>query len=103
MKNFKYNKDSHVTAIEDVKEFIRYVIKDCGVNWNPDDDASVYIDLETKKPTFTEEQVEIINRLTEECFDVANADKNYSAEWVYDYAFDLITDYLKFDDEIDLI
>ena len=98
MEKFKYNKDSHVMNIDEVKAFIEYIIVDCGVNWHPDDDASVYIDLETGEPSFTLEQAEIVNRMTGECFDVAEAaDMDRGGDWVYDYAFDILYDLLHCD------
>lgn len=98
MEKFKYNKDSHVTNIDEVKAFIEHIIVDCKVNWHPDDDASVYIELDTGEPTFTPEQAEIVNRMTDECFDVAEAaSMDRGGDWVYDYAFDVLYDLLHCD------
>lgn len=98
MEKFKYNKDSHVTNIDEVKAFIEHIIVDCKVNWHPDDDASVYIEPDTGEPTFTLEQAEIVNRMTDECFDVAEATgMDRGGDWVYDYAFDVLYDLLHCD------
>lgn len=95
MDKFKYNKDSHVTNIDEAKAFIKHIIAECKVNWHPDDDVSTYIEIETGEPAFTPEQVEIIDRMTGECFDIAGMD--HDRDWVYDYAFDILHDLIHCD------
>lgn len=95
MDKFKYNKDSHVTNIDEAKAFIKHIIAECKVNWHPDDDVSTYIEIETGKPAFTPEQAEVISRLTGECFDIADMD--HDGDWVYDYAFDILHDLIHCD------
>ncbi len=55
-----------IENLDDVAEFARTVIRN-GVNLHPDDDFRNYVNIETGKPTYTEENALEYNR------DMANA------------------------------
>lgn len=71
----KYNSESQINTIDQVKEFFDYLTKLRRVNFNPDDDFADYIDLSTHEPTFDAEEVAILNILMEQSFEVCEANQ----------------------------
>ena len=71
----KYNSESQINTIDQVKEFFDYLTKVRRVNFNPDDDFADYIDLGTHEPTFDTEEVAILNILMEQSFEVCEANQ----------------------------
>lgn len=71
----KYNNDSHINSVEDVKTFFHYLVYDCHVNFHPDEDFKNYICYEDKTVTFTTDEVELFNRLMDESFDMCSKEK----------------------------
>lgn len=61
---------SHINTIADVETFFRMLVKERRLSFNPDDDFSSYVVTSTQEPCFTPEEVELFNRLMDECFDV---------------------------------
>lgn len=71
----KYNSESQINTIDQVKEFFDYLTTVRRVNFNPDDDFADYIDLSTHEPTFDAEEVAILNILMEQSFEVCEANQ----------------------------
>ena len=71
----KYNVDSHILSVDDVKMFFNHLIDERKVNFHPDEDFANYICIADKTPTFTKEEVDIYNRLMDESFDVCDEAK----------------------------
>ena len=86
----KYTSDSHITTVEEVKDFFRHIIFDLDINFHPDDDFKEYVNYETGERTMNDEQAEIYNRLMEEAFDVCD-----NEDMVYEIGCDLLKDRLK--------
>ena len=63
----------HITTIDQVKEFTKYLVEDLKVNINPDNDFADYIEYETCEPTFNDKEVERGNQLMDECCNVCEA------------------------------
>lgn len=76
----------HISTIDQVKDFTKYLVEDLKVNINPDNDFADYIEYESGKPTFTAEEVERGNQLMAECSNVCEAN-NVDV-------YDLMTEYL---------
>lgn len=85
----KYTKESKIETLDDIKEFLRHIIVDLGIAFHPDDDPSFYQD-ENADFFFTKEESDIVDKLTDQCFDVAKA--NGDADFVYDTALDFLTE-----------
>lgn len=66
-----------INTIEDVKLFAFQLVNEEKLSFHPDDDFSNYINLETMKPLYSEEEVQFMNQLTEKCFDIC---KQFSAD-----------------------
>lgn len=66
----RYNSNSHIESIEDVKAFFAYMIDDLGVNLHADTPFCEYINTEMGEPTFTAEECRLYDRLMQEAFDV---------------------------------
>ena len=71
----KYNSESQINTIDQVKQFFDYLTTVRRVNFNPDDDFADYIDLSTHEPTFDAEEVAILNILMEQSFEVCEANQ----------------------------
>lgn len=72
-----YDIYSHITTLEDVENFVKFLYIDMQVAFHPDDDFAEYVSMETNEPSFNSEEIALFNRLTEECFNVcetANVD-----------------------------
>lgn len=86
----KYTRDSHITTVEEVKDFFRHIVFDLDINFHPDDDFKEYVNYETGERTMDDEQAEIYNRLMEEAFDVCDND-----DMVYEIGCDLLEERLQ--------
>lgn len=70
----RYNKDSHINNVDDVRKFFHYIVEDRNVNFNPDDMFEDYM-LSDGTTAFTPEECEIYNRLVEESFDICEKEE----------------------------
>lgn len=61
-----------INTIEDVKLFAFQLVNDENLSFHPDDDFSNYINLETQKTLYSVEEVSVLNKLMERCFDICN-------------------------------
>lgn len=68
----KYNVE-HITTIDQVKEFTKYLVEDLKVNINPDNDFADYVVYDTGEPTFNDKEVERGNQLMDECCNICKA------------------------------
>ena len=66
----KYNNDSKITIVDDVKELFRHLVNDRMVNFHPDDRFEDYVSREDGSKTFTQEECAVYNHLMDECFEV---------------------------------
>lgn len=71
----KYNSESQINTVDQVKEFFDYLAMERKVNFHPDDDFSDYINLSTNEPTFNAEEVAIFNTLMDEAFEVCETNQ----------------------------
>ena len=83
----KYTNESKIETLDDIKEFLRHIIVDLGIAFHPDDDPAFYQD-ENNGFFFTKEESDIVDKLTDQCFEVAKA--NADVDFVYDTALDLL-------------
>lgn len=65
-----YNSHSHITSITEVEEFAQFLYNQKKLAFHPDEDFADYISAESNEPFFTNEEIELFNRLTVECFEV---------------------------------
>ena len=86
----KYNNDSKITTVGDVKEFFRHLVNDRKVNFHPDDRFEDYVSCEDGSKTFTQEECAAYNHLMDECFEVC--EKN--GVDIYAIGLDLMQDAL---------
>ena len=68
----KYTQDSHITSVEEVRDFFHHIVYDLGINFHPDDDFKSYVNYETGERSMDDEQAELYNRLMDEVFEVCN-------------------------------
>ena len=66
----KYNNDSKITTVDDVKELFRHLVNDRKVNFHPDDRFEDYVSREDGSKTFTQEECVVYYHLMDECFEV---------------------------------
>ena len=88
----KYNHNSHITTVEEVKEFFRHIVYDLDINFHPDDDFRDYVDRDGNR-TMDDAQAELYNRLMDEAFDACDGE-----EMVYEIGYDLLQERLKIQD-----
>ena len=79
----KYTQDSHITTVEEVKNFFYHIVYDLNINFHPDDDFKDYVNYEVGERTMDDEQAELYNRLMDEAFEVCGED-------VYEMGGDLL-------------
>ena len=68
----KYTQESHITCIEEVKDFFYNIDYYLEINFHPDDNFKDYVSYETGERTMTDEQAEFYNRLMDEAFEVCD-------------------------------
>ena len=73
----KYTEESHITTVEEIKDFFHHIVYDLGINFHPDDDFKDYVSYETGERTMDDEQAELYNRLMDEAFEVCDNDQIY--------------------------
>lgn len=71
----KYNSESHIYTVDQVKDFFSYLAMDRKVAFHPDDDFAQYIDLNSTEPTFNANEAAILNRLMDESLEVCEANQ----------------------------
>ena len=86
----KYTHNSHITTVEEVKDFFRHIVYDLGINFHPDDDFKEYVDYATGERTMDDNQAELYNRLMDEAFDACEDE-----EMVYEIGYDLLKERLQ--------
>lgn len=79
----KYTQTSHITTVEEVKDFFHHIVCDLGIIFHPDDDFKDYVSCETGERTMNDEQAGLYNRLVDEAFDVCGDE-------VYEIGSDLL-------------
>ena len=79
----KYSQESHITTLEEVKDFFNHIVYDLDINFHPDDDFKNYVSYETGIRTMDDEQAELYNRLMDESFEVCGDE-------VYEIGSDLL-------------
>lgn len=84
----KYNNNSHIESIEDVKTFFYYLVNDRKINFHPDNSFDEYVNTVTDKQTFSDEECRLFDRLMEECFNVCS--KNGGEDLIYDLGTDIL-------------
>lgn len=84
----KYNNNSTIKSVEDVKAFFNYLANDRKVNFHPDNSFDEYINVSTGKQTFSDEECQLFDRLMEECFDVCS--KKGDEDLIYDLGTDIL-------------
>lgn len=66
----KYNNDSIIATVDDVKEFIRHLVNDRMVNFHPDDRFEDYSSCGDGSETLTQKECVVYDHLMEKCFEV---------------------------------
>jgi hypothetical protein len=59
---------TEINTIEDVKLFAFQLVNEENLSFHPDDDFSDYINLNTKVPLYSVEQVSQLNEMMDKCF-----------------------------------
>ena len=80
----KYDAESHMTTLEDVKSFFSYLVHERHCNFHPDDDFAGYVYYADRRILFSAEEAAIFNRLMNESFGVC-AQNRVS---IYDLSFE---------------
>ena len=70
INDMKYNDDSIIATVDDVKEFFRHLVNDRMVNFHPDDRFEDYASCVDGSKTFTQKECAVYNHLMDECFEV---------------------------------
>ena len=76
----------HITSINEVRAFFIYLINERHCNFHPDDDFSEYTYNADGSHMFSQEEINLFNRLMDECFAVC-ADCNES---IYDIGLEVL-------------
>ena len=71
----KYNNDSIIATVDDVKEFIRHLVNNRMVNFHPDDRFEDYSSCGDGSETFTQKECVVYDHLMEECFEVCEENR----------------------------
>ena len=82
----KYDYSTHITTVDEVLDFFKYLVIERRCNFHPDDNFSEYVCYADGSHTFTEEEIPCFNRLMDECFSVC-ADSNVS---IYDIGLEVL-------------
>jgi hypothetical protein len=59
-----------INTVDDVKVFFQYLVNNRSLNFNPDEDFSSYISLETGKPSFSTSEIKQYNSMMNDAFEV---------------------------------
>lgn len=66
----KYTKDSHITNVDEVKNFFHYALYDRNIAVHPDDSLTDFSEDELKQMNVTKDEAVNYERLMDECFEV---------------------------------
>lgn len=66
----KYTKDSHITNVDEVKNFFHYALSDRNIAVHPDDSLTDFSEDELKQLNVTKDEAVNYERLMDECFEV---------------------------------
>ena len=66
----KYNDDSRIATVDDVKESFHHLVNDRMVIFHPDDRFEDYVSREDVSKTFTHNECAVYNHLVDECFEM---------------------------------
>ncbi|MDD4992830.1 MAG: hypothetical protein PHR83_11400 [Paludibacter sp.] len=61
-----------INTIQDVELFAFQLVNDESLSFHPDDDFSNYINLETREPLYSNEEVSTLNKQMERCFNICD-------------------------------
>lgn len=64
-----------ITDLEEVKSFFISLIEEENLNFHPDEDFNNYINLDSKLPTYTDEEAMRLNGLLEKCFEICEKER----------------------------
>lgn len=68
-----YTSDSHITTVEEVKNFFHHLVFDRQLDFHPDDMFEDYVSCQPSIHGITLEECPLYNRLMDECFKVCDA------------------------------
>ena len=86
----KYSQNSHITTVEEVKDFFHHIVYDLEINFHPDDDFCAYINNETGESAMDDRLAALYNRLMEEAFVACNDE-----DTVYEIGCELMKENLR--------
>ncbi len=86
----KYNDDSRIATVDDVKEFFHHLTNDRMAFFHPDDRFEDYVSREDENKTFTQNECAVYNHLMDKCFEVC--EKNVAD--IYGIGLELMRDAL---------
>lgn len=66
----KYTKDSHITNVDEVKNFFHYALFEEHIIFHPDDPLTDLTDEQLKEMNATRVEMQLYDRLVNECFKV---------------------------------
>lgn len=83
----KYTKDSHITNVDEVKQFFHYALYDRNIAVHPDDSLTDLSEDELKQMNVTKDEAVNYERLMDECFEVCERENTdiysiYLAEYM---------------------
>lgn len=73
----KYTKDSHITNVDEVKDFFHNALRNRNIALHPDDSLADFSEEQLKQMNVTKDEAVNYDRLMDECFEVCkreNAD-----------------------------
>ena len=71
----KYTKNSHITNVDEVKNFFHYALYDRNIAVHPDDSLTDFSEDELKQMNVTKDEAVNYERLMDECFEVCEREK----------------------------
>ena len=71
----KYSQDSQIKNLIDVVHFFEHLLYEKEVSFHPDDNFSDYVNKIDERPSFTNEEVKLYNRLMNQCFDICQQEE----------------------------
>jgi hypothetical protein len=82
-----------IATLEDVTYYATYLVHGLKLNFHPDDDFSDYLCTDGITSTFSKEEVEIGNRLMDECFNVCESNQIDVYEFMGQHLMNCLTEY----------
>lgn len=80
-----------IKSIQDVKEFVRTLMEDENLNFHPDTPFQDYVSLETGRPYYNSQQVQLRNDLLKQCFALGNKTGVDTHELMCDEGLSMVT------------